>query len=36
MIKAHVSKRNSSIILTTHDMDEASYLSDSICFIIKG
>lgn len=23
MIKAHVQKRNSSIILTTHDMDEA-------------
>ncbi|CAD8075717.1 unnamed protein product [Paramecium primaurelia] len=36
MIKAHVQKRNSSIILTTHDMDEAQYLSDSISFIING
>ncbi|CAK66172.1 unnamed protein product (macronuclear) [Paramecium tetraurelia] len=36
MIQAHVQKRNSSIILTTHDMDEAQYLSDSIGFIING
>ncbi|CAD8123171.1 unnamed protein product [Paramecium sonneborni] len=36
MIKSHVQKRNSSIILTTHDMDEAQYLSDSISFIING
>ncbi|CAD8121510.1 unnamed protein product [Paramecium sonneborni] len=36
MIKAHVYKRNSSIILTTHDMDEAQYLSDNISFIING
>lgn len=36
LIKAHVATRNSSIILTTHDMDEAQYLSDSISFIING
>ncbi|CAD8203490.1 unnamed protein product [Paramecium pentaurelia] len=36
MIQAHVQKRNSSIILTTHDMDEAQYLSDNISFIING
>jgi ABC-2 type transport system ATP-binding protein len=36
MIKKHVELRGSSIILTTHDMEEAQYLSDSICFIING
>ena len=36
LIKEHVAKYESSVILTTHDMNEASFLSDDIAMLING
>jgi ABC-type multidrug transport system ATPase subunit len=36
LIQQHVAKYRTSVILTTHDMDEAANLSDEISMLING
>jgi ABC-2 type transport system ATP-binding protein len=36
LIREHVERFSTSIILTTHHMDEAQYLSDEIMILSEG
>ena len=36
ILQNYISDHQATIILTTHHLDEADYLSDSICVIKKG